>query len=187
MTQANGARGRTSRGTSPALLSLMALPVFVLMGVGFGVALGVRGVDVQVLAFALITAAVAFVPMILDFGRTPAQRHLLLFFLLLSYLVFFVSSVFTTYFFADFFLRREYANTDLKAIRPTDIARGQIAVLAGLLALLAGYSIPIGRLVPGGIPRPRRDWSFQATLVVALTTIPFWSWRSSIRAHFKLA
>ena len=68
-------------------------------------ALGVRGTDVQVLALALITRAVALVPLILDFGRPPEQRHLLLFFLLLAYLVFFVFSVFTTYFFADVFLQ----------------------------------------------------------------------------------
>jgi len=172
VTEANDAPTRTARRPPLAMLSLLALPLFVLVGVGTGVGLGVRGGDVQVLALALVTAAVAFVPLILDFGRPPAQRHLLLFVFLISYLVFFVFSVFTTYFFADTFLgRSEYDALELKGIRPTDIAWGQTAVLVGLLALLAGYAIPLGRLVPGGIPRPQRDWSFQSTLVVALIAI----------------
>ena len=62
---------------------------------------------------------------------------------------------------------------------------GQIAVLVALLAMLAGYAIPIGRLVPGGIPRPRRDWSYQSTLVVALITIPL-GWVIYLSAQFGL-
>lgn len=185
MTEANDAPTRTARRLPLAMLSLIALPLFVLAGVGTGVGLGVRGGDVQVLALALVTAAVAFVPLILDFGRPPEQRHLLLFFFLLSYLVFFVSSVFTNYFFADTFLgrRSEYDLMDLKGLRPSDIVNGQTALLVGLLALLAGYAIPLGRLVPGGIPRPRRDWSQRSTLVVALIAISL-GWVIYLSAQF---
>lgn len=186
MTQANGAPTRTARRPPLAMLSLMALPLFVLAGVGAGVGLGVRGADVPVLGLALVTAAVAFVPLALEFGRPPAERHLLLFFFLLSYLVFFVFSVFTTYFFAEVFLRREeYDFLDLKGVHPSDIVSGQIVVLVGLLALLAGYAIPIGRFVPGGIPRPRRDWSYQSSLVVALIAIPL-GWAIYLTAQFGI-
>jgi hypothetical protein len=154
-----------------ALISLTMLPLFVLLGVGAGLALGVRGTDVQILALALLTGAVASIPLMLDFLRPAERRHLLLFFLMFSYVVFFVLSVFTTYFLKDIFLpEREPGITDLKGIAPSDIAQGQLVVLVGLLTMLAGYAIPFGRLVP--IPRPRRDWSYPSTLVVALITIP---------------
>ena len=82
-------------------------------------------------------------------------------------------SVFTTYFFASTVIQSEdLVNADLMSIRPDDIVNGQIAALVGLLLLLAGYCIPIGRIVPGGIPTPRRDWTFRATLIVALFMIP---------------
>ena len=156
------------------MLALTMLPLLVLMGVGIGLALGVRGTDVQVLALALVTMGVAIVPLVLDFGRPPEQRHLLLFFILLGWQVFFVVSVFNTYFFADFLLGpRDPGPGDLKALYPADIVRGQFVVLVALLSMLAGYAIPIGRFVPGGIPRPRREWSYPSTLVVALITIPF--------------
>lgn len=173
MTQAQVAPARAAGFSPKVLASLVALPVLVMLGVATGVALGVRGADVQVLGMALVTAAVGLVPMLLDFGRAPSRRHLLLFFVLASFLVFFVLSVFTTYFFGEFLLqRKEFENVDLKALRPTDIVRGQTTVLVGLLAMLAGYAIPLGRMVPGGIPRPRRDWSLRATLAAAMVTIP---------------
>lgn len=174
MTQASTPPARAAGRPQIAMLWLMALPVIVLIIIGFGVGLGgVRGVDIQILALALITGAVSCVPIILDIGRPFERRHLLLGFFLFSHLVFFVVSVFTTYFFADVMLgREEYDVLDLKALRPTDIVNGQIAVLVGLLSLLAGHAIPIGRLVPGGVPRPRREWTYQATLVVSLIMIP---------------
>jgi hypothetical protein len=154
------------------MLALTLLPLLVLIGVGMGLALGVRGTDVQVLAFALVTGAVALVPLMLEFVRPAQRRHLLLFFLLFAYLVFFVASVFTTYFFEHIFIQRpEPGITDLKGIAPSDIVQGQIVVLVALLAMLAGYAIPLARVVP--IPRPRREWSFPSTLVVALITITF--------------
>jgi hypothetical protein len=157
-----------------ALLLLMVLPVLILIIIAFAVGIGgVRGTDIQVLAFALVTGAVACVPIILDVGRPSDRRYLLLGFVMCSYLVFFVVSVFTTYFFGDIVVRREeYGGPDLKALLPSDIVNGQILVLVGLISMLAGHAVPIGKLVPGGIPRPRRDWSLHATLAVALITIP---------------
>jgi hypothetical protein len=166
------------------MLALTVLPLIVLFGVAVGMALGVRGPDVQVLALALLMLAVALVPLILDFGRQPEQRHLLLFFLMLGWIVYFVLPVFTHYFFEEFFVdAEEHGGLDLRAIHPADLAKGQSVVLVGLLAMLIGYAIPLGRLVPGGIPRPRRDWSLQAGLVVALTTIPL-GWVITLGANF---
>lgn len=174
MTQASAVRAHVNGRPQLALLWLLALPVIVVMTVGFSVGLGwVRGTDIQVLLLALVTGAISCVPIILDVGRPLDRRRLLLGFYLASHIAFFVISVFTTYFFGDIVVRREaYGFADLKALHPSDIVKGQIVVLVGLLVLLAGHAIPVGRLVPGGIPRPRRDWSQQATLVVALIMIP---------------
>jgi hypothetical protein len=166
------------------MLVLSLLPLIVLMGVGTGLALGVRGTDVQVLALALITGAIALVPLTLDFLRPAERRHLMLFFLMFAFLVYFVLSVFTTYFFAATLLDRpDPGITDLKGIAPSDIVRGQIVVLVGLIAMLAGYAIPIARVVP--IPRPRREWSYPSTLVVALITIPF-GWAIYLSAQYGI-
>jgi hypothetical protein len=55
-------------------------------------------------------------------------------------------------------------------IRPDDI-HGQIAALLGLLLVLAGYCIPIDASCPWHSDS-RRDWTFRATLIVALVMIP---------------
>jgi hypothetical protein len=178
VTQASRIPAQAAGRPQLALLWLMSLPVIILTVVGFSVALGgVRGTDIQVLALALVTGAVSLIPIILDVGRPLVKRRLLLGFYLVSHLIFFVVSVFTTYFFADVMVgREEYGFADLKALAPSDIVNGQIVVLVGLLALLAGHAIPIEKLVPGGIPRPRREWSPQATLIVAMVMIPLgWS------------
>ena len=178
MTQASRIPAQKPGRPRLALVWLMALPVFILSIIGFSVGLGgVRGLDIQVLALALVTGAVACVPIILDVGRRSDRRYLLLGFVMCAFLVFFVVSVFTTYFFADVVVRRVvYGGVDLKAIHPSDIVRGQIVVLVGLVAMLLGHAVPIGKLVPGGIPRPRLDWTLRATLIVAMITIPLgWS------------
>jgi hypothetical protein len=154
-------------------LWLMALPLIVLLGTGMGYAFGVRGGDIQVLALALLTGAVAFVPVILDIGRPAQRRHVLLSVVSFSWFVFFVLSVFTTYFFADFVVRREeYSGMDLAGLRPADIVRGQLGALVGLLGMQLGYSVPISKLIPGGVPRPRYEWPYRSTLIVALFMIP---------------
>jgi len=168
-----------------ALLWLLSLPVFIVVIVGISAGSGwVQGTDIQVLALALITGAVCVTPIILDVGRPSDRRHLLLGFFLCAHLVFFVLGVFTTYFFGDVVVRREEADLlDLKALRPADIVNGQLVVLVGLLSLLAGHAIPIGKLVPGGIPRPRREWTPQATVMVAMIAIPL-GWAVYLSAQF---
>jgi hypothetical protein len=62
---------------------------------------------------------------------------------------------------------------------------GQLVVLVGLILLLGGYAFPIAKVVPGGIPYPRRDWSFQATLMVAFLMIPL-GWLVYLSAQYGL-
>ncbi len=181
-TASAGDTGRPQLG----VVLLLALPVLVLMGIGVGVAFGVRGPDFSVLALALLTGAIALIPLILDVRRPYEQRHILLSVVSLAYLGLFVVSVFTTYFFASSVLKTDdVVVADLIGVRPNDIIKGQMAALVGLLLLLAGYCIPIGRIVPGGIPTPRRDWTFRAKLSVALFMIPL-GWVLLLASQFGL-
>jgi hypothetical protein len=167
----------TSGKPQTAMLWLMALPMLVLMGIGAGVAAGVRGADVPVLALALVTGAVCLVPTLLDIGRPSPRRHLLLSLLALGWAVYFVASVFTTYFLAEVILEdHTFGILDLKMIRPADIVRGQLGALIGLLMAFVGYAIPLSRMFPQGIPRPRREWSYRSALFVAAVMVPLgWS------------
>ena len=186
MTPATAASAGDTGRPQLALALLFALPVLVILGFSVGVALGVRGADLSVLTLALVTGVIALVPLILDVRRPSDKRHILLSVCSIAYLGLFVVSVFTTYFFASTVLQSENSVvTDLVNIRPTDIVNGQIAALVGLLLLLAGYSIPIGRIVPGGIPTPQRDWTFQATLIVAFVMIPL-GWALVLASQFGI-
>lgn len=160
-----------------AAILLIALPVLVVFGIGTGAALGVWGADSSIVALALVSGAIALVPLILDIGRPNDRRHLLLTFTCLSFLANFTVSVFTTYFSATSVVDVEFLGIlDLPAIRPSDIVNGQIAALAGLCLLLAGYCLPIGRLFRGSRLVPRRDWTYRAALTVATLMIPLgWS------------
>jgi hypothetical protein len=169
-----------------AVVLLLALPALVLIGIGFGVLGGVRGTDFAILALALLTGAIAFVPLILDVGRPYQWRQILLTFTALAFMGNFVVSVFTNYFFYDVVAQAEYVvSQDLIAIRPADIVNGQIAALIGLLSMLAGYAIPMGRVVRGGIWTPRRDWSYQTTLMMAALMIPL-GWLVFLTSIFKV-
>ncbi len=167
-----------------ATLLLFALPAIVVIWTGIGAAVGVSGSDFTILALALLTGAIALVPLILDVGRPYQRRHLLLTFTALAFIGNFVVSVFTTYFLYDVVVQSEYlVKLDLKSIRPADIVNGQIAVLISLLLLLAGYAIPVGRVLRGGIMTMRRDWTYQATLRMAAFMIPL-GWMIFLTSQF---
>jgi len=160
------------RAATPVLLMAAAffggLAIFVVY-----TGLGVRGYDSGVLGLAVVTGLVALIPLILDQGRQPMERHLLFTLTCLGFAVFFVQPVFTSYLLApkDVFVIGG-GFTYLPHIRPTDIMLGQLASLLGLLAMLGGYAIPLGRRVAHLLPQPQREWSHGATLGAALVMIP---------------
>ena len=168
------------------MLLMFALPALVLMGSGAGIAAGVRGGELAILALALLTGAIALIPLILDVGRPYQRRHILLTFTALAFIGNFVVPVFTTYFFYDVVANSEYlVKLDLKAIRPVDIVNGQIAVLVSLVLMFAGYAVPVGRLVRSGIWMPRRDWTHQTTLMMAAFMIPL-GWMLFLASTFGI-
>ena len=173
MTEATlPARRGGGRPTLSALL-LLALPVAAMLIFGMSLAFGVQGDDAWLLAAALTTGALALVPLALDQGRPPMKRHLLITLISLSYLMYFVLPVFTGYFWSSSYAESNLALVNLE-IR--DVLVGELTVLLGLISLLIGYSVPAGRLISDALPKPRREWSHQATLIVALVMIPLgWS------------
>ncbi len=173
MTQAIAEPSRDLGRPQLSLMMLVALPLLVVFGIGLGMALGVRGNDTTLVALALLSGSIALVPLILDVGRRYDRRHLLLTFTCLSFVMNFTVSVFTTYFSATSVVQIDDLGVlDLRAIRPADIIYGQIAALAGLGVMLAGYCLPIGNLFRGSFLVPQRDWTYRAALTVAALMIP---------------
>lgn len=138
------------------LLLLGALPTLGITFFAFGVGLGIRGPDITMWALALTTAVVALLPLALDQGRPFTRRHLLLAVFCLSFMARISLPVFLKY----------IPGEDVKVpsgftwtvIGPQDVIPAQIICLAGLVALLVGYALPLGRIT-SFIPTPRRDWS----------------------------
>ena len=101
------------------------------------------------------------------------KRHLLITLISLSYLMYFVLPVFTGYFWSSGYSESTLALTNLDV---RDVLVGELTALLGLMFLLIGYSNPAGRLISDALPKPRREWSYQTTLIVAIVMIPLgWS------------
>lgn len=166
-----------------ALLWLGAIPFGVLLGFVVGIAVGVRGDDVWILALALLTGGVALVPVFLDRTRPPEKRQLMLSMMSLSYLVFFAAPAFTQYLMASEGFQPEV--TRLINIAPRDIINGQVAALVGLLCMMAGFALPIGRMIGDALPQPSVEWSETAALCVAVVMIPF-GWMIFLAGQFGL-
>jgi hypothetical protein len=156
------------------ILRAIALPFGALAVFAGGVAAGLRGDDVTILGLGVLTAAVAAVPIVVDGFRPPEKRSLLLTFLSAMYVVYFVVPAF-----ADYLLLDDRMTSSMVRhvhVSSRDIIRGQGVALIGLVAMIAGFASPIGRYLTAWLPHPRREWSHEATLVVALVMIPMgWS------------
>jgi len=150
------------------LLALM--PLLVVFGFVLGLAFELSMSDLVLMGLALITAALAFLPLVLDQGRRPSQRHIILSMFCVFFVLAFVVPVFAIYLGAEWPVDApSYSHSELY---PQDVIRGQLTTILALLSLLAGYAIPVGRGLAAPIPRFRRDWSLESTLTVACLMIP---------------
>jgi hypothetical protein len=183
MSEATGPVRRPAPPMHPALtlaiLSIAAVIVFVL-----GVAMGARGYDIAILGLALITGFLGAMPLVVDQARPIEKRQQLIALIVLVYTLFLVTPVFTQH-----FLIAEDAHVmgsvRLANIDPSDIVNGQIAALVGLVFLLLGFYLPFGRLAATLMPKPRRDWSHDAALAVALIMLPL-GWAVYLGGQFGL-
>lgn len=144
---------------------------------------GIQGSEVWLLALAVASAAVALVPLILDIGRPADRRHILLAMISLGFTAHFVVPIFTHY--LPEFAPYDPPGLPLSLLQNADIAQAQALALLGLLALFAGYALPIQRFVRSLLGPPQHDWTAPATLAAALFLITM-GWMFFFGRHFGL-
>ena len=135
-------------------------------GFAIGLVVGVRGEDVKMLALALATFAVGCIPLVLDQGRPPRARHVMLAIVSLVFMMHFVVPALMLYLPAVGPI--DASSTSFTNLMPPDVVYGQLLALLGLVSLQTGYAIPVGRLVASRIPAPQADWSPTTCLAVAI-------------------
>ena len=101
--------------------------------------------------------------------------------LMLSYMVHLVLPVFTQYFAPE----GTGGVLDFKRLDPSDVAAGQMVTLAGLVMMLLGFYLPVGKALASLAPEPRYDWSHNAALSVAFVMIPL-GWSIYLAGQFGL-
>jgi hypothetical protein len=173
-----------SDGSRPefVLLGLAALPILGGLVFAIGLVVGTRPAHVPILAVAILSGLLTLVPLVLDQGRAAKSRHILLTMLSMSWAVFFVVPVFARYFLLDY---NPEAVTQLISVIPPDVLRGQLVALAAYVAMVAGYTLPVGRSVVAALPRPRREWTLPTGLAVAAILIPL-GWAVYMAGQFGL-
>lgn len=152
-----------------ALLAL--LPLLGVFGFIAGAALGLRETDLILLGLALTTAIVAFLPLTIDQGRRPSERHILLSTILAFFVISFVVPVFAVFIPGPW--PKDAPSYSYSNLFPRDVIRGQLTSVLALASLLLGYAVPLGPALAAPIPRFRRDWSQMQTIAIALVMIPF--------------
>ena len=172
---------------SPSILKTLAGLVFA-VGFGFaafgwGVAQGVRGTDLTLLALALLTLVVGFLPLILDSGRAPERRNVIITMVGILYGVQFSIPVFFHYIPAVG--PTDPPGMSFVDLMPDDVARAQLLGLIGLLAIYAGNAIPVRRVVSQVLPPARHEWTERGTLAAALILIPV-GWGIYLLQYFGL-
>lgn len=154
-----------------ALLGL--LPIASICAFVVGMALGARDRDLPLLGLGLLTMMVCSLPLIMDQGRAPSERHVLLSLFCLAFIVRFVVPIFLYYMPATGPIDAPgWAHSNLL---PRDLARGQLATLLGLVSILVGYAL-LPRQLLAGLPKVRRDWSPFATVIVACLMVVLAWW-----------
>lgn len=158
---------RHTRAISPTV-TLTATSVGFASLFALGIAFGVRGWDVAVLGLAVLTGFVGMLPLLLDASRPPEKRQILITTMALAYVAFYAVPVFTQYLWVG---QRPFGIFELGGHRPQDIAAAQVASLIGLICLMAGFHLPIGRSVSSALPTFKAEWSHGTAIFVALMMI----------------
>lgn len=135
---------------------------FSILIVVFGLAVGVRGGDIACLFWGALAVTVAVIPLALDFGRAPQQRHLFLSMISIAYTVNFVVPVFANYIPAVGPM--DPAAMQSSNLMPADIARGQWVAMLGLVFFFGGYAVPFQSAVRSVLPSRGYEWSQNSAL-----------------------
>jgi hypothetical protein len=121
------------------------------------------------LLYAVATGVLCFVPLCLDQGRPMQSRHVLFSTITMFFAVRFVLPVFTMYIPAVGPI--DPPGMTMSNLLPRDVAHAQSIILAGLVMLIVGYSLPVGRGLSRLVPRPRSEWTYGAALSSAVILI----------------
>lgn len=151
------------------LLWFVALPFLASLVFIVSFVLGSGGARTIILALAVLTGMICLVPVILDQGRGTQHRHLMLSLFGLGYLMFMVAPVFTLY--PSGPIEEMRGSVAIMHVLPHDVIGGQLAALAGLVAFLVAYALPLGRRVGRALPAPSRQWSSSVTILVGLALV----------------
>lgn len=162
---------------------LTFLPVASLLVFGIGAAMGVRGDDMTQFALALLTLFVGLLPLIVDQGQRPSQRHILLSMFALVYMIHYVTPIFTYYMPAVGPI--DAPGMSYTNLSGGDVIDGQVVALIGLLAMLASYASPVSSVVARLVPPIRRDWTPAVSIAIGCLMIPF-GWSIQIAAALGL-
>ena len=173
--------------TPPSLGSLASVLAVPALGIaGFGVATAVLPSDrIALVGLSIATLTLILVVVAIDRSRPRERRNLLLTIFSFSYAVFFVVPVFLYYAGEIGYIHEISPNPSPIPLTPADVARGTLAVLLGYVALLLGYTLPLGKVISHIVPRMRREWSAEAAIGVALVTIPM-GWSVIFASQFRL-
>jgi hypothetical protein len=148
------------------LLPLAGIAIFAVGMLGYRP----RGPQLWMLVLAIVTLLITAVPAMLDRARPMARRHLLLSLIILTHSIFFVAPVFMNYLLEDHPTRP--IDIGMGYLEPSSLVRALLAVDLGLLAMLAGYALPVGRGLARMLPQPRHEWSDRGTILAACIGIP---------------
>ena len=174
------------RALDPTLaISLRLIGLLILGALVFALALalGARGTDVAIAGVAILGSLLALAPIIVDGGRPPEARQLLLSLTGIAYLAFYYIPVVTNYFMSGGVVKRGIGA--LAGIGGEDILRALLGVLLGWSFLLLGYMLPIGKFAARRLPQPKREWSHLQSLSVAIGLIPL-GWSVVLASQFGL-
>ena len=148
------------------VLLLFGLVIVAAMGFVSGVALGVSGDDITILALAMITALLSAVPLAIDQGRPYEQRHIFMSLLAVIFIMYFVIPAIVVFIPAVGPINASGLGNSQVTSR--DVINGQLVILAGLVTLLITYALPHGRLLGSKLPKPVYDWPATTALQIGM-------------------
>jgi hypothetical protein len=159
---------RFRRGGPPlrqdrVVLVLFGVGLLVTVGFALGIALGVRGDDITILALAMLTFYLACIPLSVDQGRLPAYRHIFMSLLAVVFILYYVIPALVIFIPAERPI--DVAGLGLSAVTDPDVIDGQMVVLVGLITLLVTYALPLGRNLGARLPVPVWEWPPRVALI----------------------
>jgi len=175
--------GRPEVGIRATRVLLLAVGTLVGASLSIPVAylFGVRGGDLQMFSWAVLTFVVAMIPLLVDQTRSPARRHILLTVVTLAFMVQFAMPILTLYVPAVGLM--DPSGMAGASLSPRDIVRSQQISLVGLCSLLLAYSLPLGRLVASVVPPRQHEWK-ESFALVASGLLIFIGWILTLGRQF---